>query len=274
MSEPARLLRLCLIGNSHLVSMQEALADWPDRWPMACTFVPFRGDGVLGIEVTGGVLRPTAPRSRMQMRKYAKMEEVDLRGFDAIAIVGFSLKMQHALTLWKDARWSGLPSLEDVEDIASMTPILISRAAAEAGLSGYLQGLTGFDLAARIAAEVDARVLLIGQPRLHANARTEVIGRHFAMPRAIAMGDGPAISALFEAAAERAAARCGARVLHQPGETVEQDILTAPDYMAGQIEVTRDGKRVTRDDVKHPNARYAALMLDALAGAMISGAAP
>lgn len=263
-------VRLCLIGNSHLVSLQEALAARPQHWPLACTFLPFRGDGAMGTVITGGVLRPGNAKAHRQMQHYAGVTEIDLAAFDAIAVVGFSLKLQHALSLWRAARWSGLPSLMLVDNLADMDPALISRAAAEAALSAYLEGLSGFELAARIAAEVTCPVLLIGQPRLHSRTRTEPIGRQMAIPRAITMGDGPAISALYEAASDRAAAASGARIVHQPALTVQDDILTSARYMAGQIEVSEAGARVKKDDLKHPNAAYGALMLDAVARAVAS----
>lgn len=274
MNEDGRVpRRLCLIGNSHLVSLQEALAPGPERWPLRCTFVPFRGDAVMTTRIDGGVLRPTAPKARRQMRHYAGVEAVDLAAFDAIAVVGFSLKLQHALDLWRDARWCGLPSLATVADLADMGPTLVSWEAAVAALSGQLAGLTGFALAGRIAAAVDRPVLLIGQPRLHAAAQSGPVGRRFGIPRAIGMGDAAAISALFVAAADRAAAQSGARVLHQPVRTVMDDILTDPAYMAGQIDVTQGGQRIRRDDLKHPNAAYGALMLDALTLAVAAAVA-
>ncbi|SMY08671.1 hypothetical protein [Flavimaricola marinus] len=257
--------RLCLIGNSHLVALQEALAARPDHWPLDCTFVPFRGTAARDTEIVNGILRPTSDEARAQMRQRTGAEEVDLTVYDAIAVVGFGLKQQHAQTVWKDARWPGLPSLERQDDLASMRPTMISRRAAEAGLSGYLQSLTGFDVAARVAAAMDCPVYVIGQPRLHARACHHPMGQFFGLSRAIKMGDAAEISDLYETASAAAAGSTGVSVLPQPRETIVDHILTDPPYMAGSARIRGEHGETERDDFKHPNAAYGALMLDQLA---------
>lgn len=260
--------RLCLIGNSHLVAVQAALAADPGRWPLDCRFVPFRGEAVVETDIAGGVLRPVTETARAQMRQRAGAEAVDLRAFDAIAVVGFGLKAQHAQTLWKEARWPGLPSLTEAADLAEMRPVLISRAAARAGLAAMLGAVTGLVMAARIAAAVPCPVVVIGQPRLHARVCAQPMGRFFGLSRAIKAGDAPAISDLFEAASAAAARACGAAVLSQPRQTIVKDILTDPRYMAGTVRVRRTDGVADVPDFKHPNAAYGALMLDQLAQAV------
>jgi hypothetical protein len=260
--------RLCLIGNSHLVALQAALAAEPERWPLDCRFVPFRGDAVADIAVTDGILRPTSEAARAQMRQRTGAEAVDLRGYDAIAVVGLGLKAQHAQSLWKEARWPGLPSLDAEEDLAALRPALISRRAAEAALTGALSAVTGFDVAARIAGAVACPVHVIGQPRLHAGARHHPMGQFFGLSRAIRAGDAAAISDLFEAASAAAAGACGVTVLPQPRRTIVDHILTDPPYMAGTARVRRKDGVTEIPDFKHPNAAYGALMLDLLANAV------
>jgi hypothetical protein len=260
----AMTARLCLIGNSHLMAVQAALAATPGRWPFECSFVPFRGDAVAQTEVVGGILRPVTDAARAQMRERAGTEAVDLRRFDAIAVVGLGLKAQHAQTLWKEARWPGLPSLDAEEDVAAMRPVLLSRPAALAGVVGLLRSVTGFDVAARIAAALPCPVYVIGQPRLHAAVCDAPMGRFFGLSRAIRAGDAAGISALFEAAGATAAADCRVTVLPQPNRTIVDHILTDPAYMAGVARIRRkDGVR-EQPDFKHPNAAYAALILDRL----------
>lgn len=260
--------RLCLIGNSHLVALQSALAERPGDWPFDCTFVALRGDAARDVSVAGGILRPLTDAVRDQLRTRSGTDEVDLHAFDAIVVVGFGLKQQHAQTVWKEARWPGLPSLERQEDLAAMAPTLISRRAAHAGLCGYLSTVSGLDLAGRIAAEVACPVFVIGQPRLHARARSHPMGQFFGLARAIRMGDAAAISDLFEAASAEAAGARGVSVLPQPPQTIVDHILTDPPYMAGTATVRGKDGPETREDFKHPNAVYGALMLDQLAGAI------
>lgn len=258
--------RLCLIGNSHLVALQDALADRPDQWPMDCTFLAFRGEAARDLEISHGILRPGSAPARAQMRERSGIDEVDLTTFDAIAVVGFSLKMQHAQRLWTDARWPGLPSLDETEDIAGMGVTFISRQAAHASLSHQFQNLTGFDLAARIAIAVDCPVYVIGQPRLHARVRHHPMGQAFGVSRAIKCGDAKGIAELFVAASEDVARMSGVRVLHQPERTVVRHILTDPPYMRTPVGGTEGTDQTL--DLKHSNAAYGALMLDQLAEAV------
>lgn len=264
MSARHPIRRLCLIGNSHLVALQDALQARPGGWPLECTFVPFRGNGMEGTAVEDGQLRPVSDKAMRQMKKYMGAEAVDLAGFDAFAVVGYSLNTRHALAWWREARWPGLPSLEAVEDLAGLEPALVSRPAAEAALGAYMAEMTGFIVAGRLRAATGKPVFIIGQPRLHEDARTDPVFSGSGLRRVIGTGDGPVLSALHEAAAGRAAQSRDIRAVPQPHQTLKAGFLTDRRYMAGEIQVTREGKRVNKHDLKHPNAAHGALTLDAV----------
>jgi len=256
--------RLCLIGNSHLIALQEALQAEPARWPgLDCTFHGFRGRTVLNTRVQDGVLVPTTDGARDQMQRYSGQARLEVAGQDAFAVVGLNLKLLHVMTFWKDARWHALPSIRQVPDLAALPHALISRMAAIAGLAGFVAGLTGMVLASRLAAALGKPVYVIGQPRLHRAALWGDQAAYFGLGRAIVNGDGPALAAVHDAAMHRAAARVGAIYLPQPGTTIHDHLLSRPRFMLGQVTDPASGR--IRPDHTHPNARFGRLVLDQLA---------
>lgn len=263
-------MRICLIGNSHLVALQDALAAQPGRWPgLACRFIGFRGNTVLETRVADGQLRPVTAAARAQMRRLSGTLSEDLRSHDALVVVGLGLKSLHAMTLWKEAVWTDLPSLAAVPDLAAMPRALLSRPAAERALAGQLARFPALRVARQLRAAVDRPLWLIGCPGLHAAARESTRARHYAMPEALAAGDGPAIAELHRAACDRAAAALEAVFLHQPDHTVQDWLFTRADFMAGRVTVQgADGKAKVQADITHANAAYGALMLDRLAEAV------
>lgn len=260
-------ISLCLIGNSHLVALQDALRSAPDRWPtLTCRFVPFRRRTALECRVEAGVLVPDSPAARFQLGYYAGVETLPLRQFDAFAVVGLNLKLLFALALWKCARWSGLPSLAGVPDLAGLPHGLISPAAARAALAATLGDLVGPVVACRLAGAGLGPVLIVGQPALHRRAIWTDKGRFFGIGRAIEVGDAAAIAALHDAAAARAAASAGCRFLPQPVPTRHSDLLTRTVYMLGTLPAGSD--RPAAIDHTHANAAYGALVLDQIAEAL------
>lgn len=263
-------LGLHLIGNSHLVSIAEAWRADPERWPgIAPVFHAFRGTTVAETRLEGLTLVPETAHAAEQMRRLNGTDRIDLAGAGAYVVVGFNFKTEHALHLWRAARWPGLPSLLREEDIAAMPVPLISRPAARAALTGALGRTTNLRLASALRRASGRRVLVIGEPRLHGRALGRRQGRVLGLPQAMRSGDGPALSALFEGAADAAAAAAGVERIAQPRQTVMRHLLSRPDYMAGEIEVEGPrGRRVRREDLRHPSAALGALMLDAVAEAL------
>jgi hypothetical protein len=253
---------LCLIGNSHLVALQSALAADPDGWPdLTMRFHGFRGRTVLETAFEGGVMVPLTDTAREQMQRYSGTETLDLGGFDAFVVVGLNVKILPTLTLRKESRWPALPSLRTVADIAALEQTLISDLAALVTLSLTLQGTAGFVLAARLRAAFGKPVYVIGHPCLHPAAGGDRYGLHYGIPRTISAGDGSAVNRLFRQAVNYAAKAVEVTFLHQPTQTLRHALWTDPAFMAGQ---QPDG----RMDLGHPNAAYGALMLNALAQAV------
>lgn len=250
---------LCLIGNSHLVALQSALAADPDGWPdLALRFHGFRGRTVLETVIEDDVMVPLTEAAGDQMQRYSGAGTLPLLGYDAFVVVGLNVKILPALTLRKESRWPALPSLAAVEDIAALDQTLISDQAACAILSRVLQASAGFLLAARLRAAFDRPVYIIGHPCLHPAAGGDRYGLHYGIPRTISNGDGPAINQLFRRAVNHAAGAIGARFIHQPTQTLRHALWTDPAFMAG---ARPDGTM----DLGHPNAAYGALMLNTLA---------
>ena len=257
---------LCLIGNSHLVALQAASVAGTALPGWTLTFHGFRGSSIRDTALRDGHLVPLSQDAQDHMLRYSGADTLPLAHHDAFAVVGLNIKLLHAVSLWKEARWPGLPGLHGLDDLAGMAPRLMSRPAVRAALTGYLATLTGAGMARQLAAAFGRPVLLVPPPALHERARKTVEGRFLGLGRAIRMGDAPAIAALFAEAAEALCARIGAAYVPQPAETLRHHIMTRGAYMTGQAG-GHAGNPVREDD-KHANAEYGRLMLAAIAGAL------
>jgi len=240
-------IALCLIGNSHVVALRDALAARPDRWPgLAPRFHGFRNIGPDEVGLRGRRLWPETARALDQMRRVAGGGSLDLAPFGAFVVVGLNLKVELALWLRREAVWPDLPSVVAAADLAA-GPTLLSGAAARAAYQGKLLAGTALLLAGRLA-DLGRPVLVVGAPRPHPVLR--------------ARGAGAALGlAAASPSASRAAARhIGARFLPQPAHTRRRALFTAPPYLAEPGPEARD--------LKHANAAYGALVLDQVAEAL------
>jgi hypothetical protein len=255
---------LCLIGNSHLVALQLALAQDPARargWSLS--FHGFRGRTVLDTAIRDGALHPLTPRAEAEMRRYSGQAPIPLDRHQAFALVGLNVKLFPALTLWKSARWPDLPGLDAIPDLAAMPPALISTPAAEAALTADLSRLAGLVMAGRLRRAGLGPVFVLPQPHLHRRALWTDLARFYGIGRALKAGDGAALAALWARALTRAAKAAGATALPQPPETVTAHLMTHPAFMADDWSGPENGREDGRDHA-HANAAHGALLLDRL----------
>ncbi len=260
--------RVLMIGNSHIRALRDALAEDPGRWDgLTVDTFGFRGAAMPGIEVSNGRLRAVGDFARQQFEGLNEgRTDCAITGYDALVVVGFDFKPLDAVALARAAVWPGLPSLAEVEDLATMRQTLISAPAARAALDGSLETCDAARLVRALRAEVDCSIFLIACPRLSQRAKWTDVPRFFGHGRAIRTGDAPVLDKLWDRSARDVCQRIGARFLPQHPETVFSHVLTRQDYMV-DAEVTLPTAQGPRrvPDMTHANAAYGALMLDRLA---------
>lgn len=263
-------LRLLVLGNSHLAALADGWRANPGRWPgVECHFVGAHGERLLETELRGGVLTPASPEAAKDFARFGGGKGVALADFDAIVIAGGHVALAAAALVWREMRWSALPSLDAVPDLATMKPALVSRAAASAALVALLAERLGPRLARRLRAGCDLPLWITSQPRLSETVLDTPRPTARAQIEALRQGDAPALSALFDEAADIAATAAGAHFVPQPAATISHAILTARSFTQYATRLAaRPGTAQPQDDVMHANGAFGALMLDALLAAI------
>lgn len=265
------MTRVLFLGNSHLAALREAHVRDPDRWPgVTATFIGAHKDLLLQTTVGYGRFQAATPAATAAFRKLNGIDGVDLGDVDHIVICGCLVAVSVAASLWRDARWPALPSVQRADDLAGAGPVLISDAAAKAGLAGALASRLGLHLIRHLRSGTDLPITLSSQPRSSAAIATKSRVHTRAQNALLTAGDAAQVSALFDAAAAAACAQAGASWLPQPPQTIAQDILTDIAFMRGATRLTRDPGTAPQplDDVSHANAAYGATVLDQVAGVL------
>lgn len=257
-------MRLCFLGNSHIAALREAWADDRDRWPgLEADFVGAHKDLLLRTRAEGSRLVPDDPATATAFRTLGGVKEVDLASYDAVVITGCLVSVATAANTYRDCRWAGLPSLSREPDLAAMPHGFVSRPAARAMVEATIDDRLGPMFARHIRGMTDAPILMTSQPRVSAAIKAKRRAVTRAHHSALENGDAAGLSDLFEEAAARVMAACGARFVPQPAQTIEDDILTALPYMEGAKRLTAKGDAPQpKEDIMHANAAYGGLVID------------
>ncbi len=262
--------RICFIGNSHLAALSEAWSRDPAQWPgLQASFVGAHKDLLLQTEVRDGRLIPATDDARQSFGKISGVSDVVLDHHDVFVIVGSGVALATALMIYRDARWVGLPSLAQCSDLATMPEQLISRPAAMASMTAALDNRLGLRLIRHLRHGTKRPIYLTSQPRVSQiilQSPQPVTRLHNI---ALRNGDNQALSAAFDAAAAAVLTNAGATFIPQPAETIARDLFTAQAYVKGAHRLAATmGLPQAKDDVKHANAIYGALVLDQIAAAV------
>ncbi|SMY08672.1 hypothetical protein [Flavimaricola marinus] len=257
-------LRVCFFGNSHIAALREAWRDDAARWPgLEPSFVGAHKDLLLKTVHRNGRLVPSGNATADAFRRLGGVEDVDLGAFDAFVVTGCLISVATAANTYRDCRWVGLPSLEAKHDLAAGPERLLSYAAARASMQAAMATRLGPKFVTHLRAMTDKPILLTSQPRVSAAIKAKRRSVTRAHHTALSNGDAEGLSAIFEDAAARVIAECGARFVPQPAPTIEDHILTALPYMNGAKRLTARGNLPQpKDDIMHANAAYGALVID------------
>ncbi len=262
-------LRLCILGNSHLAALKDAWDAGPERWPgLDLTMIGGHGATLLETSVEQGRLVPISDAARGLFARYDAGPSIDLAAFDGFIIAGAQIALARLLALYQDARWTALPSLQWVSDLATEPVTLISNPAACAIAEIRLADSLAIRLVDRLRTGTDRPILVTSQPRSAVaaiDAGRKGLGR---LADTVRNGDAEALSSLFDQTAMRVLRRHGARFLPQPPETRAADVFTSDPYVKGAIRLSVTGRQQQpKDDLIHANGAYGALVLDQLAEA-------
>ncbi|PHQ68138.1 MAG: hypothetical protein COB93_10675 [Sneathiella sp.] len=262
-------IRLCIFGNSHVAALRDAWLRHPERWPnITADFIGAHRNGLLETQIDGQRLAPFTGQSATYFAAINKCNTVDLRAYDGFVIAGALVSAAVTLQLYREARWPELPSLAKT---ALKKRLLISDNAAAAFCQAKLAARLGPLFATHLrSGGVTAPIWITSQPRLSAACRARGCSPSKTLSRALRSGDGPALSALFDSAADAACQAAGARFLAQPEQSRQSALLTRPCFMNGAIRLTGLGReKQPKQDFMHANATYGAAVLDQIAAAAL-----
>ncbi len=268
--------RLLVVGNSHVAAIRAALEEAPERQGgVQVEVLALRASMLGAFDLREGRLLPATDeaRARFETLNPDPPPPTPLADYAAIAVVGLDFKPLTAMAFWRGARWPGLPSLHEVEDLATMAPLLVSRAAAEAAVASRLAGCAAARLIRLIRPQTEAPVFLLPCPRLSQRGKWTDVPRFHGHGRAVDGGDGGELDALWEGAAARVGEALAVRYLPQPRNTIVGGIMTKRRFMRDDVVTlsTAAGHRQVTDMV-HGNAAYGAAVLGRLV-AQVTGPA-
>ena len=266
--------RVLFIGNSHVAAMRAAWLADRGRWPgISAAFAGGHRNTLLETEIRDGVLCGRSGAARSALSRLSSVPVIRPGDYDAVVVTGCQVSVAAILPVWHGLRWVGLPSVAAAGDLAAAPFGLCGRETAVAAMAGVLGTRLGPRLAAHLAPHVRGPVHVTAQPRASATLRGGRAPHTYLHRVALSAGDGPGISAAFEAAAGRAVAAAGGLYLPQPASTIAGSILTRAAFMHGAERLTgTPGTAQPDDDIRHANACYGALVVDGVVAALRASA--
>lgn len=256
-------MRILVLGNSHVAALRVAWRQERSRWPrLEVQFAAAHGQGQADLSITNHILAPTSQKVRENMMRVNGRADYDLRDYDAFAISGGTPSIFHAISLYNQARFFGLPSLTGFDPRKSREWSVLSRANFQSALVGLMQNGSAMDIARTLVSTGKPCVILqqlrvsldcLSQPRKYAG-----------FLRVKNNGDTGVLSQMLDVSSTAAYADLG-NVLHQPHITRIHDIFTAPEYRRGATRLTaNDSALQPADDFIHGNGKYGTALFDAL----------
>ena len=258
--------RVLVLGDSHLAALREGWRTREGRWPgLDLRFFGAHKALLLDTRIEAGQMVADSAAASAALLRLNGTDRTDLTGLDAIVIAGGQLSVLRAASLWRETRWTGLPSLLSEPDLADLSLPVLPAAAARATLTEALASRIALRLCRHLRQATDRPILILGQPRPNARVLSEPDARWRGLILARRAEDGPALSELFDSAADRAAARAGGRYLPQPARTRAQHLFTAPAFKAGAVRLAERRLPQPAAARSHANATYGTVLIDTIA---------
>ena len=265
--------RLLLIGNSHLAALKSAHGAEPARWKaLEPVWAGFLKRSLTEITPTPDALIPSGDEGARALSTFGHGDALSLDGIDAVAIVGCQVSMLNAVRLHRQTRCVALPSLADTPNLATMEPLLMSRAAWEETAKHSMLEKIGMEFAARLrAVRPDLEIASVPQPHITQGALRSTTKKLHGFRLMAEAGDLPLMARAFTRAVDGACDALDLLHLPQPRETIFRHAMTRKPYMRGSVRLAGGGRHAhPEDDMLHANAAYGALVLDQLEAAFAS----
>jgi hypothetical protein len=258
-------MRLCLLGNSHLVCVKQAIAQCDRPFAAGVSFV-YAPREELEIEIdAGGVLAPKAARALTLAPHGGADIHIDQQ--DAFVIIGLGFSASKASRLYRD--WRLLADARGTDRLAS-------RALLTATVLDALLDTKAMGAAARLRAATRKPIFVIPSPvpqqrilSLEPVAETQRM-RIFIWEPSFDPSIAARLEEIFVEAASAACARFGAAFIPQPSATRETFFTKDAfrefnrQFFDATVVVTPNAL----DDVSHANAAYGAHVLGAIEAAL------
>lgn len=262
-------MRLCFFGTSHLAAVRQAYLAQPALWAeIEPTFIGAVDRGLLGHEITNGVMRPTTEKLEKVFQDFAGVDQLELDGFDGFVLTGCNIGPHIIGYIYANARWWGLPSLSQSID-ESKSWQLISQTALQETIKERNATVVGGALAQILRANSDKPIFLTSTPRPSKALMQMTAHKLIPLKRAILLGDAQAVSEYYDLTTLNQFDAMDVFYLPQPAKSVFKHLLTRPNLMAGAQKLVAAGEAAQPDtDIMHGNAAYGTAVLEQLSKAL------
>lgn len=257
------LPRLLILGNSHVSAPRLAYISAPEDWPdWDIDFLGMPGGNLVKLALKDGVLLPETPEISDHMKFYNLVRRLDIRGYDAFALVG-GFGWRDLATICADHRSVDFPSVIQGDRDCQ----LVSRQFLHDVLCTRIRGSDMGRMLERLRT-LDKPVVVVPEPL----PSTECVAdpARFGIYQAMAQrGDGAHWKDRFVAAANEAIGAV-ARITFWPAEAIEQGAFTRSDLMRGALRLRPDAEvQIPENDFAHGNLDYGRMVMDQIAAALL-----
>jgi hypothetical protein len=263
---------ICLFGNSHIAALRTAHLEAPERWSeLAPQMVGAHKTKLVQTEVIDGVLRPRTEDAKVAFAKLGGGAGIELDRFEAFVIVGCNSASSNLVRLHRDARFLGMASLKEVEDLAKMEPALLSRSAFETIAVEHMGRRLWTRFAALLREHTDKPIYLCPQPHVSQDAVHSDDPNHVLLQNIAVSGDGRIMNNIHRFTLTELAKDANVTVLSQPKSTISRGIMTKREMSRGSIRLAATGRfEHDRTDYDHANATYGGLVLGQIQEAVLA----
>lgn len=254
--------RLLVIGNSHIAAPRLAYVREPGCWPgWDVDFCGLLSGNIGRLNLRDGVLVPADKTVAAEMRFYNLVQRLDVRSYDAFAIIG-GFGWTSAAAVCADHRSLDFPSVR-----AGATDCqLVGRLFLDLALRQRAQGAAAFRLLRQLRA-MEKPMLMLPEPMPSVDCKADR-DRFGSYVDLVSRGDARFWQGRFCQAVE-AELGSGARLLRWPEIARTGEAYTRADLMRGAIRLSpHETQPQPQTDYAHGNADYGLLVMDQIMAAL------
>jgi hypothetical protein len=248
----------CVLGDSHMACLRLAWEGMKsDVSGLSLDMFGCHGAGLRDTMLDSGRLVPTSKTTRAAFEIYGGRADIDLAAYDFFVVVGCGMSIFSALSVYYSNSFLELPSMDShlKVDWPEEGKALISKACFAQAMKDTLARSIALHVACLLQQAGPAPVLISIQPRPCVTSLKQP-GKYPAFRTAIRDGNAALLSEMFSRSCEDV---CGGDfgVLHQPADTIEKNIFTAPEFTSGAVRLAKNMDLSQPDhDTLHANEIY------------------